>query len=135
VEDLVQPVRVEGCQTLYVLKHDTPILESMSRDHSPDGVEHTVRLLAPLDPLIYDRTLTARLWNFDYTWEAYTPPAKRHIDRRSRRSQGGSGRPQNSAELAANKTRAQCCPSAARADNFPGLSRVAEWQQRRSLFG
>jgi uncharacterized protein YcaQ len=35
------------------------------------------RLLAPLDPLIYDRRLTSRLWGFDYTWEVYTPEAKR----------------------------------------------------------
>ena len=34
-------------------------------------------LLAPLDPLIYDRRLTSALWNFEYTWEVYTPPAKR----------------------------------------------------------
>ena len=33
--------------------------------------------LAPLDPLIYSRPLTAALWDFDYTWEVYTPPAKR----------------------------------------------------------
>lgn len=35
------------------------------------------RLLAPLDPLIYDRRLTQKLWGFDYTWEVYTPAAKR----------------------------------------------------------
>ena len=35
------------------------------------------RLLAPLDPLIYDRRVTAALWGFDYTWEVYTPPLKR----------------------------------------------------------
>jgi hypothetical protein len=34
-------------------------------------------LLAPLDPIIYDRRVTAALWDFDYTWEAYTPPHKR----------------------------------------------------------
>ncbi len=34
-------------------------------------------LLAPLDPLIYDRRVTSALWGFDYTWEVYTPPAKR----------------------------------------------------------
>jgi hypothetical protein len=34
-------------------------------------------LLAPLDPLIYDRRVTSQLWNYDYTWEVYTPPAKR----------------------------------------------------------
>jgi uncharacterized protein YcaQ len=77
VEDLVQPVRVDGCQTLYILKCDLPILESLSQESGIHSGEHTVRLLAPLDPLIYDRTLTSRLWNFDYTWEAYTPPAKR----------------------------------------------------------
>lgn len=35
------------------------------------------RLIAPLDPLIYDRALTRALWDFDYTWEVYTPPARR----------------------------------------------------------
>jgi uncharacterized protein YcaQ len=30
-----------------------------------------------LDPLIYDRRVTSALWQFDYTWEAYTPPHKR----------------------------------------------------------
>ncbi|HEX2099460.1 MAG TPA: crosslink repair DNA glycosylase YcaQ family protein, partial [Candidatus Synoicihabitans sp.] len=35
------------------------------------------RLIAPLDPVVYDRSLTRRLWDFDYTWEVYTPPAKR----------------------------------------------------------
>ena len=47
---------------------------------TPTEEAHQIRpisLLAPLDPLIYDRRLTAALWNFDYTWEAYTPPLKR----------------------------------------------------------
>jgi len=35
------------------------------------------KLLAPLDPLIYDRRLTRQLWDYDYTWEVYTPPARR----------------------------------------------------------
>jgi uncharacterized protein len=35
------------------------------------------RLLAPLDPLIYDRRVTQQLWGFDYTWEVYTPAHKR----------------------------------------------------------
>jgi uncharacterized protein YcaQ len=34
-------------------------------------------LLAPLDPLVYDRRLALSLWDFDYIWEAYTPSAKR----------------------------------------------------------
>jgi uncharacterized protein YcaQ len=27
--------------------------------------------------LIYDRRVTRQLWDFDYTWEAYTPERKR----------------------------------------------------------
>ena len=77
VEDWVQPVSVDGAQTLYLLKSDLPLLESVSQESGSHSGEHIVRLLAPLDPLIYDRILTARLWNFDYAWEAYTPPAKR----------------------------------------------------------
>jgi uncharacterized protein len=34
-------------------------------------------LLAPLDPIIYDRRLADGLWNFDYRWEVYVPPHKR----------------------------------------------------------
>lgn len=77
VEDVVQPLIVEGCQTLYCLRNDVRLLDVLSRDSAPKAGEPAVRLLAPLDPLIYDRNLTTRLWNFDYTWEAYTPPAKR----------------------------------------------------------
>ena len=27
--------------------------------------------------MIYDRRVAAALWDFDYTWEVYTPPHKR----------------------------------------------------------
>ncbi|WP_395088779.1 DNA glycosylase AlkZ-like family protein [Armatimonas sp.] len=35
------------------------------------------RLLAPLDPLIYDRQRNREIFDFDYTWEVYVPAAKR----------------------------------------------------------
>lgn len=76
VEDLVQPIAVDGCPTLHCLREDLPLLES-ARSFTPGRSGGDVRLLAPLDPLIYDRTLTSRLWAFDYTWEVYTPPSKR----------------------------------------------------------
>ncbi len=74
VADLVQAVTVEGCPTLYCLLTDLPLL-----DLSTLGVQPLtpVVLLAPLDPLIYDRRVTSALWNYHYTWEAYTPPTKR----------------------------------------------------------
>ena len=70
VAELVQPLAVEGCPPLYCLREDLPLLEAN------DGLAAAM-LLAPLDPLIYDRRLTRQLWNYDYTWEVYTPPVRR----------------------------------------------------------
>jgi uncharacterized protein YcaQ len=88
VEDLVQPVEVEGCPLLHCLREDVPLFErgqalnsEMHRfgsfqNSGPDPFKAPL-LLAPLDPLIYDRRLARSLWGFDYIWEAYTPAAKR----------------------------------------------------------
>lgn len=72
VADLVQPIAIADCPTLYCLRSDLPLLESPALE--PAGPLH---LLAPLDPLIYNRPVTRALWNFDYNWEVYVPPAKR----------------------------------------------------------
>jgi uncharacterized protein YcaQ len=74
VADLVQAVSVEGCPPLYLLKSDLPLLSEIS--NLKPGIAAPL-LLAPLDPLIYSRPVTSALWEFDYTWEVYTPPAKR----------------------------------------------------------
>jgi uncharacterized protein YcaQ len=76
VEDLVQPVKIEGLALLHCLRTDLPILETCHSERSEESTAAPV-LLAPLDPLIYDRRITSALWDFDYTWEVYTPPAKR----------------------------------------------------------
>ncbi|HYC71254.1 MAG TPA: crosslink repair DNA glycosylase YcaQ family protein [Opitutaceae bacterium] len=76
VADLVQPVTVDGCPPLFMLRSDLPLLEDVRRSSS-ESASGPLVLLAPLDPLVYDRRLTAALWDFDYTWEAYTPPRKR----------------------------------------------------------
>lgn len=75
VEDLVQPIVIDDCPLLYALRSDLPLLTEEQSTEIEDNVEP--RLLAPLDPLIYDRVLTRRLWQFDYTWEVYTPPTRR----------------------------------------------------------
>ncbi len=77
VADLVQPLSVENCPTLHCLRSDLPVLEATSLNSQPSSLNSAPLLLAPLDPLIYDRRITHDLWNFDYTWEVYTPPAKR----------------------------------------------------------
>jgi uncharacterized protein YcaQ len=74
VADQVQPVAVDGLPTLYCLRPDAALFEAVMAEATPAS---SPMLLAPLDPLIYDRQLTRDLWGFDYTWEAYTPAAKR----------------------------------------------------------
>ena len=78
VADLVQPVVVPGCPPFFCLREDVAIFDRLStRDAPPLAEPSPPLLLAPLDPLIYDRRVTQQLWGFDYTWEVYTPPAKR----------------------------------------------------------
>ncbi len=71
VEDLVQAVQLPEGPLLHCLQEDAALFEASDTNGVPP------LLLAPLDPLIYDRRVTTRVWNFDYTWEVYTPPAKR----------------------------------------------------------
>ena len=52
-----------------------PVKENpASRRHSPDEV---VRLLAPFDPLVWDRRRFEHLWGWAFRFEAYTPASKR----------------------------------------------------------
>ena len=75
----VQPVAVDGadCPPLYCLRTDVPLLAEIQSQGPERENSHPPLLLAPLDPLIYDRRLARAIWNFDYTWEAYTPAARR----------------------------------------------------------
>ena len=73
VEDLVDAIAVEGCPVLYHLKSDLGLFEGAGAERE----QGEPLLLAPLDPVIYDRRMTRTLWAFDYTWEAYVPAAKR----------------------------------------------------------
>jgi len=67
-------VRIEGqTRTWQVLAEDTDALRRAESTPVPD----TVNLLAPLDPLVYDRQRTLALFDFEYIWEVYTPEAKR----------------------------------------------------------
>jgi uncharacterized protein len=50
-----------------------PAAESVDIDVEPDSVH----LLAPFDPLVWDRRRFEILWNWPYRFEAYTPAAKR----------------------------------------------------------
>jgi uncharacterized protein len=47
-----------------------------SSRHAPD---EAARLLAPFDPIVWDRTRFELLWGWRYRFEAYTPPARRTL--------------------------------------------------------
>ncbi|MDM0120106.1 DNA glycosylase AlkZ-like family protein [Variovorax arabinosiphilus] len=47
-----------------------------SRRHAPDDA---IRLLAPFDPVVWDRRRFALLWGWTYKFEAYTPAPKRQF--------------------------------------------------------
>ena len=45
----------------------------------PEDSEDRARLLAPFDPLVWDRERFETFWGWAYRFEAYTPPAKRKL--------------------------------------------------------
>lgn len=47
-----------------------------SRRHA---VDERLRLLAPFDPVVWDRRRFERLWGWTYKFEAYTPPPRRQF--------------------------------------------------------
>lgn len=71
----LREVEVEGFGLpLYMRSQDEPTLDLALR--SGAGESHAA-VLAPLDNLLWDRRLVKDLFGFDYTWEVYTPAAKR----------------------------------------------------------
>jgi len=62
-------VRVDGTDWYW------PGVERPAGDPPPD----TVRLLAPFDPVVWDRRRFELLWGWPYRFEAYTPAAKRRL--------------------------------------------------------
>jgi uncharacterized protein YcaQ len=72
IADEAVPVTVEGAKSrLYLLRSDLPLLDETSE------AQEMPKLIAPLDPIIYDRRVTEALWDFHYRWEVYVPPPKR----------------------------------------------------------
>ena len=45
--------------------------------HGGGEIPRTVRLLAPFDPVVWDRARFEHLWGWPYRFEAYVPPKKR----------------------------------------------------------
>jgi hypothetical protein len=66
------PVEVEGVRgKRLVLRTEVDLLER------PPEPPPTVAFLPPFDPLVWDRALLGSLFEFEYVWELFHPPAKR----------------------------------------------------------
>jgi len=75
-------VQIEGRREVrHVPAEDERFLDQaereLARGEPPGGVPPQVALIAPLDPLVWDRRLLRDLFGFDYLWEVYVPEAKR----------------------------------------------------------
>ena len=72
----ILPARVEGIKTLfYYRSEDDPLMQTVlsgTFDRKP-----RMELLAPLDPMLWDKMMIDTLWGFRYSWEIYTPADKR----------------------------------------------------------
>ena len=69
--DLVA-VEVEGVRgKRFVLREEVGLLEA------PPEPAPSVAFLAPFDPLVWDRALLGSLFEFEYVWDLFHPPAKR----------------------------------------------------------
>ena len=72
----IAAVQVEGVRSpLYMKTEDLSLMEAVLAG----GIDTKARLefLAPLDPMLWDRKLIEALWDYRYSWEIYTPAAKR----------------------------------------------------------
>ncbi len=66
------PVEVEGMRgKRFVLAEELDLLQG------PPEPTPSVAFLAPFDALLWDTALLASLFDFDYVWEGFFPPAKR----------------------------------------------------------
>ncbi|MGZ4338364.1 MAG: DNA glycosylase AlkZ-like family protein [Gaiellaceae bacterium] len=66
------PVEVEGVRgKRFVIKEDVGLLQA------PPEPSPSVAFLPPFDPLVWDRALLGSLFDFEYVWELFVPPAKR----------------------------------------------------------
>jgi uncharacterized protein YcaQ len=66
------PVDIEGVRgKRFVLRDEVELLAAAGEPPA------SVAFLPPFDPLIWDRGLLASLFDFDYVWELFFPPAKR----------------------------------------------------------
>ncbi len=75
-EGRIIPVNVEGIkQVFYYLSEDDDLMQSVIEGSA--DLKPRMSFIAPLDPLMWDKALILALWDYQYSWEIYTPAVKR----------------------------------------------------------
>ena len=75
-EGLIQKAVVEGIRfPVYFLTEDLPLADAVLSDDI--DLAKRLEFLAPLDPMLWDRKLVEAIWDYQYSWEIYTPAEKR----------------------------------------------------------
>ncbi len=69
-EGLLERVEIEGARRPY-------LAPAGFRDREFPSDDGRMRILGPLDPLLWCRTLVRHVFGFDYVWEVYKPAAER----------------------------------------------------------
>ncbi len=64
-------ISIEGSDEIFYMRSEDTYLLGKPVDNN------TVRFIAPLDNILWDREMTEEIFGFRYRWEVYTPAAKR----------------------------------------------------------
>ncbi|MBQ4425872.1 MAG: YcaQ family DNA glycosylase [Lachnospiraceae bacterium] len=73
----IRAVQVEGIPARFLyLSRDEELLQKILAGQA--DLRPRMEFLAPLDPLLWDKALIRALWDFQYSWEIYTPADKRN---------------------------------------------------------
>ena len=75
-EGKIIPIEVSGIKQPFYYRSDDSELMREVIDGTAD-LKPRMSFIAPLDPLMWDKSLILALWDFQYSWEIYTPADKR----------------------------------------------------------
>lgn len=76
LEGKICPVMVEGIKQPFYYRSEDRELMNCVIEGTLD-LKPRLSFIAPLDPLMWDKALVNALWDYQYTWEIYTPANKR----------------------------------------------------------
>ena len=72
----IKAIMAEGIKVpFYYRAEDEALMQDILAGRA--DLKPRMSFVAPLDPLLWDKALIQALWDFSYSWEIYTPAAKR----------------------------------------------------------